>query len=627
MIYVTPGGPVRAPAVGDRLLARLRRNRDGTYDAQPMHRIEDREPATIIGRFQKVGRGGILEPSQRGRTTEFSIDDPNGAATGDLVRAKVTGRGRHRNAAEILEVIAPAGHPRTFSLAAIHDNDIPHEFPADVEAAADAAKPAPLADRTDLRHLPLVTIDGADARDFDDAVFAEPDGDGWHLVVAIADVAHYVRPGTHLDREAYNRGNSVYFPDMVVPMLPAALSNGLCSLRPDEDRACLAVHLWIDAGGVLRDHRFERALMRSTARLTYPEAQRDRGQGPLQPLFAAYGALAAARAARGCLELDLPERVIDLDPDGTVRAIAIAERLDSHRLIEEFMITANVAAALSLEKHGQPALYRVHDQPDPDRVDDLRRALGDAGAHLPPGQRLQPALFNKVIAAVADQPHAPLINTLILRAQAQAIYHPHNTGHFGLALRHYAHFTSPIRRYADLVVHRGLIAALGLPGGGDGPDPDVDLDAAGQHVSATERRAAVAERGAKDRFTAAFLADQVGATFTGHISGVTRFGLFVTLAETGADGLVPMSRLPIGDYDFDPRGHALTDRHRRRAYRLGDPHQVRLAEADGLSGSLVFDILTPPDSPASPSRGKGPRRTGPRRPRRRRSPRHKNGRK
>ncbi len=618
VIYVVANGAVRAPAVGDRLLARLRRAGDGSYDAQPMHRIVDREPATIVGRFQAVGAGGVITPSQRGRATEFSVADAGPAATGDLVRARVTRRGRHRAEAEILDVIAPAGHPRAFSLAAIHDAEIPHEFPAEVEAAADAAEPPSLGSRTDLRGLPLVTIDGADARDFDDAVFAEPDRDGWHLVVAIADVAHYVRPGSALDREAYNRGNSVYFPDMVVPMLPAALSNGLCSLRPDEDRACLAVHLWLDGTGTLRKHRFERALMRSTARLTYTEAQRNRDQPPLKNLFAAYEALAAARQRRGCLELDLPERAIDIADDGTVRAIDIVDRHDSHRLIEEFMITANVAAALTLDKHRQPALYRVHDDPDPERVDDLRRALGDAAASLPPGQRLQPALFNKVITAVADEPHGTLINTLILRAQAQANYHPNNTGHFGLALRHYAHFTSPIRRYADLVVHRGLIAALGLGDGGAGPE-EIDLDAAGQHVSAMERRAAVAERGAKDRFAAAFLADHVGATFTGHISGVTRFGLFVTLAETGADGLVPMSRLPAAEYDFDARAHALTDRRRRRAYRLGDPHEVRLAEADGLSGSLVFDLLTGPESPPSKAPGRrGPRRAGPRHSRSRR---------
>lgn len=589
-----------------------------------MHRIVDREPATIIGRFQSVGRGGVVEPAQRGRATEFNVTDPKDAATGDLVRARVTRRGRRFSEAEIVEVIAPAGHPRAFSLAAIHEADIPHEFPAEVEAAANAAQPPSLGNRTDLRDLPLITIDGADARDFDDAVFAEPDGDGWHLVVAIADVAHYVRPGTPLDREAYNRGNSVYFPDMVVPMLPAALSNGLCSLRPDEDRACLAVHLWLDKAGNLRKHKFQRALMRSSARLTYTEAQRDRDKPPLKHLFAAYRTLTKAREQRGCLELDLPERIIDIADDGTVRSIGIVERLDSHRLIEEFMVTANVAAASALADRGQPTLYRVHDQPDPERVEDLCRALADTAAGLPAGQRLRPELFNKVIATVAGEPHATLINTLILRAQAQAVYSPNNTGHFGLALRHYAHFTSPIRRYADLVVHRGLIAALNL-GDADPVDPDLDLDAAGQHVSATERRAAVAERSAKDRFTAAFLADQVGATFTGNISGVTRFGLFITLAETGADGLVPMSRLPAGDYDLDDRAHALTDRRRRRAYRLGDSHEVRLAEANGLSGSLVFDLLTGPDSPPAKAAG---RRTGGRpRPRTGRFGRRRNGRK
>jgi len=469
--------------------------------------------------------------------------------------------------------------------------------------AAERAKPPALENRTDLREAALVTIDGADARDFDDAVFAEPDGDtensgGWHLIVAIADVAWFVRPGEALDREAYRRGNSVYFPDRVVPMLPAALSNGLCSLVPDEDRACLAADLWISRDGSLLRHRFRRALMKSAARLTYEqvEATRNGADAPvampvIDNLYAAFESLSRERKRRGTLELDLPERKPVLDENGMVLSIAPVARLDSHRLIEEFMITANVAAARELIRLRQPAMFRIHDEPDREKLQEMREVLAEFGVKLPKAKIYRPADFNALLAKIADQPHARLIHELVLRSQSQAEYNPDNIGHFGLGLRTYAHFTSPIRRYADLLVHRALIGGLRM---GDGALPD-DAGAAfsetGEHISATERRAISAERDANNRYAAAYLAQHIGDTFTGVVRGVARAGLFVALDDTGADGFIPASRLPGGRYRFDAPTHTLQGDQSGLTYRLGDNVEVRVAEADGLTSSAIFDLL------------------------------------
>jgi ribonuclease R len=412
-----------------------------------------------------------------------------------------------------------------------------------------------------------------------------------------------VRPGTALDSEAERRGNSVYFPDRVVPMLPEALSNELCSLKPNVDRACLAVHLWIDANGRKRRHRFERGVMRSASRLTYEEVQaaqegRIACELPREGLVALYGAFAAlakARAQRGALELDRSEDRVVLDAEKRPVNIERVVRLDSHRLIEEFMILANVAAAEELEARRQPCMYRVHDAPDPEKVDALRVFLEDTGIPglaLAKGQALKPELFNRVLRRAAGTPEAPLVNDLVLRCQAQAAYSPNNIGHFGLALRRYAHFTSPIRRYADLVVHRALIAGANIAGPGAlSSKTDHDrLAAIGEHISATERRAAAAERAAIERYRATLLARSVGSIFDARISGVAAFGLFVTLTETGADGLVPISTLPGDYYDRDERAHRLIGRNSGRVFRLGDELSVRLVEADGIGGRLVFRI-------------------------------------
>jgi ribonuclease R len=428
------------------------------------------------------------------------------------------------------------------------------------------------------------------------------------LLIAIADVAHYVPPGSALDREAYRRGNSAYFPDRVVPMLPEELSNDLCSLRPEEDRACLAVHIWIDGRGAKRHHRFERGLMRSAARLTYDQMQRardgraDRAVIPLldrvvSPLYGAYEALAAERRRRGTLDLDLPERRVVLAEDGSVARIEPRARFDSHRLIEEFMIAANVAAAETLEQRRQPCMYRVHDAPDPAKAEALREFLETIDLPLARGQALRPKMFTDLLVRAARTPFAEMVNELVLRSQAQALYSPRNIGHFGLALTRYAHFTSPIRRYADLLVHRALISGLGLGAAGLDSGAEERFEEAGAHISATERRAAQAERDAVDRYTAAYLSARVGDIFTGRVSGVTRFGLFVTLFETGADGLVPIGTLGSDYYEHDEKRHALVGRRSGETFRLGERIAVRLIEAEPATGGVLLEVVHGEDRP------------------------------
>ncbi len=608
-IFMTPerkGHP--ALAAGDRVLAKLSRVNDRLYEARSIRRIEG-TVGRLLGVYRPAPEGGRITPVDRREKGELLVlpANRNDAEDGELVLADLLPAGRlGLPQARVVERLGSTAEPRAVSLIAIHTHGLPTDFPtAALREAGVAAVPSP-AGRTDLRAVPLVTIDGADARDFDDAVWAAPDDDpanagGWRLLVAIADVAHYVRPGSALDQAAFARGNSVYFPDRVVPMLPEALSNGLCSLRPGEDRACLAAELWIDRHGALRHHRFLRGLMRSAARLTYEQVQAaldgqpDEATAPLldgvlRPLHGAYATLWAARQRRGTLELDLPERRVRIDERGRVAEIAPRERLDSHRLIEEFMIAANVAAAESLERAGVPALYRVHDQPAPDKLEALRGFLAGIGHALPRVPVLKPAHFTRILEAAAGRPESRLVSEVILRSQSQAAYSPGNIGHFGLALPRYAHFTSPIRRYADLIVHRALIRAHRLGPGGLDDAAMAGLDDIGDHISMTERRAAAAERDAVDRFTAAFLADRVGQSFAGRISGVTRFGLFVRLDDSGADGLVPMSTLTDDRYEHDERAHALVGQRQGRVHRLGAAVTVALVEADPLTGATLFRL-------------------------------------
>ncbi len=613
--------------IGDRVLARLRRVRGTLYEGRLIRRLSE-GPARVLGLYEKTESGeGRLRPTDRRQKAEFLITeaDAAGAQTGELVAAEILpGRAFGLRPARVVERLGSLSDPRAVSLISIHANEIPYVFPAAALRQAEAEGPAPLGQRTDLRSVPLVTIDGEDARDFDDAVWAEatPNG-GWHAIVAIADVAWYVRTGDALDTEARRRGNSVYFPDRVVPMLPEELSNGWCSLKPKEDRPCMVVHLWLDALGNRQSYRFERAMMRSAARLTYTQVQRaldgapDDTTGPLlesvlRPLEGAWKALFMERQRRGTLELDLTERQVFIGPDGRIAAIKPRPRYNSHRLIEDFMIAANVAAAQQIEAVHQPCMYRIHDQPSPERLEALRAVLDSLGLHLVKGGRVTGEQFNRVLAKAAQLPESHMVSEMILRTQAQAEYSPNNIGHFGLGLARYAHFTSPIRRYADLLVHRALIAGLRLGDGGLPPDAAEEFPALGQIISATERRAATAERDALDRFTVLFLADRVGATFEGTVSGVQRFGLFVTLDETGADGLLPVSALPADFYLHDEQRQTLTGRRSGAVYRLGDPITVRLAEADTLTGSLSFQAVgggnTPrPPAPARKTKGRPPK--------------------
>jgi ribonuclease R len=636
------GTPALGP--GDRVLARLKRIDRELYEGRPIRQLGG-APQRVVGLYEIAsGIGGRLRPADRRVKTEYRIasGDANGAVPGELVLAEAlhTHRLGHLQA-RVVERLGRFGDPKTISLISIHEHDIPTEFPRDALALAAAARPVALGQRTDLRHLPLVTIDGDDARDFDDAVFAAPDDDagnagGFRLVVAIADVAHYVRPGEALDREARRRGNSVYFPDRVVPMLPEALSNELCSLRPHQDRACLAVEMIIDRHGRKLRHRFMRGLMRSVARLTYEQVQRARDGAPdeitrplldevIGPLYGGFAALAAARVKRGTLDLDIPERRVLVDRDGKIAGIAARVRLDSHRLIEEYMILANVAAAETLEAKRVPCMYRVHDAPDPAKVEALREFVGSLGLALARGQVVRPAMFARLLEQARRTPYGTMLSDLVLRSQAQAAYSPENIGHFGLALRRYSHFTSPIRRYADLLVHRGLIAALGFGDDGLERDEGDGFGKLGELISATERRAATAERDAGDRYVAAFLAERVGEIFTGRISGVTRFGLFVSLDDSGGSGLVPISSLPTDFYDHDEGQHALVGRRWGRRYQLAARVAVRLVEATPVTGGLVLELVEGEDG-AEPAPGQGtpsqrrPQATRPRVGQRRRGP-------
>jgi ribonuclease R len=606
-IYVVAERGAPALGAGERAVVRFAQLDRGHYEARIIRALGG-APDRVLGVFHRNRDGGRLEPTDRKLRTEFHIAeaDAAGAAEGEIVLAEVLpSRRLGLPQARIVERVGDSADPRSFSLIAIHAHGIPTGFSAEAVGLAAKARAVALGARADLRDIPLVTIDGADARDFDDAVWAAPHEGGWHALVAIADVAWYVRPGDALDRAARERGNSVYFPDRVVPMLPEALSNELCSLKPGVERACMAVHLWLDGEGRVHRHRFARALMRSAARLTYEEVQaaiegrpnettRPLVEEVIRPLYSAWRAFDRARRQRGTLDLDLPERRILLDPGGRVASIEPRRRLDSHRLIEEFMIAANVAAAEELERLKQACMYRVHDQPDPAKLAALGTFLDGIGIHglrLAKGQSVRPRHFSEILRRAAGTPYAQLINELVLRSQAQAVYSPINLGHFGLALKRYAHFTSPIRRYADLLVHRALIAGHDFGPGALPAADEANFTVTGEHISMTERRAAAAERSAVDRYTAAFLAERVGASFAGRVSGVTRAGLFVTLAETGADGLIPIRTLPDDYYDHDETHHRLVGRRWGRIYTLGDELDVRLAEANTVTGSLLFALI------------------------------------
>jgi ribonuclease R len=607
--------PGTAAGVGDRALLRVEKPdaEGGAYSGRVI-KVVDHAKTRVLGIFRKLPDGGgrlvPVDKKQAGRELNIAKADSGGAEDGDLVSVDlVRSRGFGLASGKVKERLGSLASEKAVSLIAIHAHEIPQTFSPAALREAEEAKPATLAGREDWRDVPLVTIDPPDAKDHDDAVHAEPDPDpdnkgGYIVNVAIADVAFYVRPGSALDRDALTRGNSVYFPDRVVPMLPERISNDLCSLVPGQPRGALAVRMVIGADGRKRSHAFHRILMRSAAKLSYAQAQAaidgrpDDITGPLldpilKPLYAAYATVKLARDERSPLDLDLPERKILLKPDGTVDRVVVPERLDAHKLIEEFMILANVAAAEMLEKKALPLIYRVHDEPTLEKVHNLQEFLKTLDLPFAKSGALRPALFNRVLAQVRGHDSEPLVNEVVLRSQAQAEYSAENYGHFGLNLRRYAHFTSPIRRYADLIVHRALIRGLGLGEGALPPTETVEtLSEVAAQISVTERRAMKAERETADRLIAHFLADRIGATFQGRISGVTRAGLFVKLTDTGADGLIPIRTLGTEYFNYDEARHALVGSRSGAMHRLGDVVDVRLVEAAPVAGALRFELLS-----------------------------------
>ncbi|MCC4299283.1 ribonuclease R [Aurantimonas coralicida] len=601
-----------AAGLGERILASIEEDEGGIRIARIIRVLEQRK-TTALGVFRaKPGGGGRVEPVER-KQPEYAIKpgDENGARNGDLVAVEPGPRARlGLPFATVTDVVGSMESERAISTIALHAHSIPHVFPKAVLGEAEAAGPASMAHREDWRSLPLVTIDPADAKDHDDAVHAAPDDDpanpgGMVVTVAIADVSYYVRPGTKLDSEARLRGNSVYFPDRVVPMLPERISNDLCSLRENVDRPALAVRMVLGGNGEKRRHSFHRVMMRSHAKIAYEAAQAaiDGATGDvdphvtetmLKPLWAAYGLARSARERRQPLDLDLPERKLKLGPDGRVEKVVVPARLDAHRLIEEFMILANVAAAESLESKRQALIYRAHDAPSLAKLESLREFLRTLEISLAKSGTLRPSHFNGILSQVKASEHESLVNEVVLRSQSQAVYSPDNIGHFGLNLDRYAHFTSPIRRYADLIVHRALVTAFDLGEGGLSREDEENLQATAEEISRAERRAMAAERDTVDRLIAHHLADRIGDDFEGRIAGVTKAGLFVALPAFGADGFVPISTLGNEFFHYDEVGRSLVGDRSGNGYRLGDTVEIRLKEAIPLAGSMQFEMLSEP---------------------------------
>ncbi len=592
-----------ALAPGARVLARLKPIGGDKYEGRTIKRLAE-QVGSIVGVFHAHPQGGRIEPTDRRQKAEWTVPlgETMGALNDEIVRAEPLPGAKFMGPkpARITERLGLSTDARSVSLIAIATHGIPMDFSDAALAQAEKAKAAPLGKRTDLRGTPLITIDGADARDFDDAVFAEPAEHGYRLIVAIADVAHYVKSGSALDKSARERGNSCYFPDRVVPMLPEALSNGWCSLKPLEDRGCMFVEIHIDVHGHKRSYKFGRGLMRSAARKTYEQVQAEFEENPETHahLYAAFTALKAAREARGTLDLDLPERKVELGEDGQVKNIAPRPRLDSHKLIEEFMILANVCAAEELEHKHQPCMYRVHAPPSAEKLDNLRSFLATLDISLQPGDQLHPRDLDRVLKLVAGTEKAQLVNETVLRSQSQAEYSPENIGHFGLALTKYAHFTSPIRRYADLLVHRALITGLKLGSDGLSPEDIARFENAAEQITATERRATLAERDSTDRYLALYLQHRVGESFTARISGVTKFGLFVTLPENGASGFLSMANLPDDYWMLDEASQSLIGKRSRKTYQMAQTLDVRLAEARPVTGGLLFTLAGGLPAPA-----------------------------
>jgi ribonuclease R len=640
-----PRGSALGP--GDRVLARTEQRGNG-YAAHPMKKLA-KGSELVLGVVHQEGEGRFwLKPVEKKERRELAISDLGQAQPGDLVLAEKVGR-PPRITARVTDVLGDPFAPRSFSLIAIHKHGIPHEFPDGVIEDAERMAAQPLGEREDLTHVPIVAIDPADARDHDDAVWAAEDDDpanagGWKALVAIADVSFYVRPGSALDKEARKRGNSVYFPDRVVPMLPETLSADVCSLKEGEDRAALVCHISVSKQGELKSWRFTRARVRIAANIAYEDAQaamdavEARGEpievasspcsmpeiadepavdpalvaSTLRPLWDCWRAMYKAREKRGPLELDLPERRVVLDEKGRIMSVAPRERLDAHKLIEDYMIAANVAAAKALESKKAPVMYRDHEPPSREKLVALKDYLKTFDVEFALGQVVRPSTFNHIIERVGDADFRPQVMEQILRSQTQAYYSPENHGHFGLALGSYAHFTSPIRRYADLVVHRSLVRAFGL-----GPkvresglsDSETEsMDVTGELISQLERRAMEAERETLDRYVAAYLSERVGDLVDCRITGVQPFGFFATVEGLGGDGLVPVSTLGTEYFRYDEASQSLVGEDSGETFASGRRLKLRLAEANPVSGGLRFEL---PDASYAPANARRPvRRDG-----------------
>jgi ribonuclease R len=668
-------GPKSAAlAIGDRILSRTEEQGAG-WVAHPMKKLL-KGSELVLGVVHKEGDSHWLKPVEKKERRELLISDLGDAQPGDLVLAEKTGR-PPRLTARVDTTLGDPFAPRSFSLIAIHKHSIPHVFADDLLGEAERVAQLALGEREDLTHIPIVAIDPADARDHDDAVWATPDDDpanagGWKAIVAIADVSFYVRPGSALDKEARKRGNSVYFPDRVVPMLPEILSAHVCSLVEGEDRASLVCHLQVTRDGQLKSWRFTRARVRIAANIAYEDAQAavdawegkenpfassavekrvsttldtngDEGaleavtevasspcsmpevepsaapvsdeilHSTLIPLWNCWRAMYAAREKRAPLDLDLPERRVMLDEKGRITSVAPRERLDAHKLIEDYMIAANVAAAKALEAKKTPVMYRVHEPPSREKLVALKDYLKTFEIEFALGQVIRPATFNHIIERVGEADFRPQVMEQILRTQTQAYYGPGNHGHFGLSLGSYAHFTSPIRRYADLLVHRALVRAYRLdPAARETQLTDAEaegMEVTGELISQHERRAMMAERETMDRYVAAYLSEHVGALVDCRITGVQPFGFFATVVGLGGDGLVPVSTLGTEYFRYDEGRQALVGEESGESFEPGRLLQLRLAEADPISGSLRFEL---PDQPAGAARNDRHRRERPR---------------
>jgi len=589
---------------GDRVLARTEEAGNG-WVAHPMKKLPAASDQTM-GVIEIDGGGKAwLAPVDKRERNSMPVADLGGAEEGQLVLAEPVGRSP-RSGVKVTAVLGDPLAPRAFSLIAIHKHGIPYAFDPDTIVEAELAAKLPLhaEKREDLRALPIVAIDPSDARDHDDAIWAEPNGEGgFRAVIAIADVSYYVRPGSSLDRDARKRGNSVYFPDRVVPMLPEVLSADVCSLRAGEDRAAMACHVEFTAEGKVTSWRFTRAVVRIHEVIAYEEAQRRIDEGKNDPqltaLWAAWRALTAARNARDPLALELPERRVVLGEDGKIKEIVLRQSLEAHKVVEDFMITANVAAAKALEAKVAPVVYRIHEPPSREKLIALKDYLATFGKQLSLGQVITPGLFNRILKDIADESEKAVIMEAVLRSQTQAFYGPRNAGHFGLALGSYAHFTSPIRRYSDLLVHRALVDGYGLelpapkgnlPAHSGLSDRDrSDLTRVSEAISQTERRAMMAERDTIDRYVAAWLSARVGEVFECRVTGVQRFGLFATIIGLGGDGLVPISVLGDERFNYDDKAQVLEGERSGIKYGMGHRMRLRLAEANPLTGALKFE--------------------------------------